>query len=442
MSRSYGSAFSGPDSYSSDYIYNLKMKTAMCYLKCNPNHYVTLEYAEHTYIKITTAELIYQPLSEMYEYVTVVDASNIYLKIFDASDNYLKILDASANYLSIVDASNTYLSRKDIATSEATSTSFTGTILVQGFNLNNCYNYNASNANSVFLGNRLSVSDVGGQTVVIGNYASVINGSVGIGSSNNNSSEITSARVTFGVIIGYNAKGTYPGYGSNYNVIIGSNSIDNSSRESILLGSTARVTHATSQDASGSYAIGYGTNAILPNQMIIGTSGETIYCPGNPSGGQTPNTCLVLSSNVTLNTLTNTPPISGQLGYQFPATITVFDNNLLYVQPFATFTSLGIGVWYITGSINLTQTSGISGDSVLLKYSLSTTLSTHNSTQYGFVLSYCTINNSFGFNYNNIIINNSSSQTYYLVIEKTVTGLGLSYTSNTSASYLIATRIA
>ena len=62
MSRSYGSAFSGPDSYSSDYIYNLKMKTAMCYLKCNPNHYVTLEYAEHTYIKITTAELIYQPL--------------------------------------------------------------------------------------------------------------------------------------------------------------------------------------------------------------------------------------------------------------------------------------------------------------------------------------------------------------------------------------------
>jgi len=176
-------------------------------------------------------------------------------------------------------------------------------------------------------------------------------------------------------------------------------------------------------------------------QMMLGTSSETVYCPGNPIGGQTPNTCLVLSSNVTLNTLVNTPPTLGQLGYQFPATINVLNNNLLTVQPFATFTSLPVGVWYITGSINVTQNSG-SSENVLLQYSLSTSSSSQDPTKYGFLLSNCNINNTFGFNYNNIIINNAPSQTYYLVIQKTVTGSSFNYNSNTNASYLIASRIA
>jgi len=87
------------------------------------------------------------------------------------------------------------------------------------------------------------------------------------------------------------------------------------------------------------------------------------------------------------------------------------------------------------------QNSG-SSENVLLQYSLSTSSSSQDPTKYGFLLSNCNINNTFGFNYNNIIINNAPSQTYYLVIQKTVTGSSFNYNSNTNASYLIASRIA
>lgn len=470
MSRTYGSgsAFSGPDSYSSDYIYNLKLKTIMCYLDCNPNHYVTLEYAEHTYIKITAAELLYQPLSSMYNYLNVVDASDTYLqmtdasttylkimdaptnylkivdasttylKIVDASTNYLKIMDASTNYLKIVDASNNYLARTGIATSIATLTTFNN-IWVQGFNLKKCINLGNL---TIYIGINPTIPGVGNTPTIIGNNAYANGGSVAIGSSDQTTN--TSGKTTYGVIIGFNSKSFYTyGYegGNNFNIVIGTNSTDNSGYSSIILGSNTQITLPyDSLINKPAYAIGYGANATIFYQMMLGTSSETVYCPGNPSGGQTPNTCLVLSSNVSLNTLENTPPTNGQLGYQFQATINDFSNNLLTVQPFATFTSLPIGVWYITGSINLTQLSG-SSDNVLLQYSLSTSSSTQD-PKYGYLLSYCTINNIFGFNYNNIIINNTSSQTYYLVIQKTVSGSGFNYQSNTDASYLIATRIA
>ena len=564
MSRLYGSSFSGSESYSSDHIYNLKMKTIMCYLKCNPDQYVTLEYAEHTYLKITTGELVYQPLSSMYNYLTVVDASNTYLqitnastkyalqttylkivdasntylnlldasntylqimdasnnylKIIDASNNYLKIIDASNNYLQIMDASNNYLQLLDasnnylqimdasnnylqiidasnnyalqntylkiadastnylkiadastnylkiadasnnyavqnkylkiadasnnylantgIATSIATLTTFTnnGLVVVEGYNLQKCINYGAS---TIFLGINPANPNVGGQTTVIGNNAYTTGGSVSIGSSANQAT-ITSSKTTYGVIIGFNAKSSLNGGFTNYTIVIGANSTNNSGSNSIILGSNTQITLPSDKPA---YAIGYGANATIFYQMMLGTSSETVYCPGNPSGGQTPNTCLVLSSNVTLNTIVNTPPTTGQLGYQFPATINVLSNNLLTVQPFATFTSLPVGVWYITGSINVTQNSG-SSENVLLQYSLSTSSSTQDPTKYGFLLSNCNINNTFGFNYNNIIINNAPSQTYYLVIQKTVTGSSFNYQSNTNASYLIASRIA
>jgi hypothetical protein len=274
---------------------------------------------------------------------------------------------------------------------------------------------------------------MGFRTLMIGNNSNGFNDNcLAIGSSNT-SLNTTSNPGIGSLTIGYNSSGAG---GQSQQVLIGANST-NSGFYSIILGSNSSTASTTS------CAIGYGTSATIANQMIIGTSGETIYCPGNPITGQTPNTCLVLSSNVTLNTLLNTPPTSGQLGCQVQATIADFSNNLLTPQNFATFTSLPIGVWYITGSINLTQISTSSpSDSVLLQYSLSTTSSTQNITQYGYISSFCTVNNSFGFNYNNVIINNMSSQTYYLVILKTVTGAGLWYTPNSTASSLIASRIA
>ena len=615
MSRSFGSAFSETDSYSSDYITNLKLKTIMCYLDCNPNQYVTLEYAENTYIKITVAELLYQPLSEMYKYLTVIDASNTYLRIFDASNTYLSIVDASNTYLSlvdasnaylrivdasntylriidasntylslvdasntylslvdasntylslvdasntylsiidasntylsivdasntylrivdasntylslvdasntylslidasntylslvdasntylslidasntylqitdasntylrivdasntylriidasntylqlidasntylqIIDASNNYLSRIDVATSNATSTTFTNNIFVEGVNiksnLNNdgivISNYNSINTDSMYLGinNFFQSGNMGLRTLMLGNNSSgFTDNSLAIGSSDT-SYNTTSNSGQDSLTIGYNSKGVGVGIHQNQ-VLIGANST-NSGLHSIILGSNSSTALTTS------CVIGYGTSATIPNQIIIGTSGETIYCPGNPSGGATPNTCLVLSSNVTLNTIT-VAPTSGQLGCQVTATINSlsFNPKLLLPQDFATFTSLPLGVWYITGSINLTRLTDIVLDSILLKYSLSIESSTHNPDQYGFYLNYSNETNKIGFNYTNVIINNTSSKPYYLIIQKSDIGLQPYFESNISASYLIATRIA
>ena len=47
----------------------------------NPNNYITLPFANATYLTIITAKLTYQPISGMYNYLTVVNASNIYLSM-------------------------------------------------------------------------------------------------------------------------------------------------------------------------------------------------------------------------------------------------------------------------------------------------------------------------------------------------------------------------
>jgi hypothetical protein len=393
----------------------------------------------------------------------LIDASTTY----PLQKDYLKNIDASYNYLTIVDASNTYalqnalhnaaaniyLSRINVAISNATSTSFNSYVgqyiklqgvIVQGVIFTNFYDYDLGGGSIIYLGIYNTGNIVGLRTALIGNNSSCGNGGTVIGSSSSQSTK-TTMNGSSGVGIGYNVKS------NNINtqniVIMGANSSDNAGGAGygcIIIGANTSISPSIYVNPWTGYSIGYGTSATIANQIIIGTSGETIYCPGNPITGQTPNTCLVLSSNITLNTLLNTPPTSGQLGCQVQATITSdssFNNNLLSPQNFATFTSLPLGVWYITGSINLTQTSG-SSDSVLLKYSLSTTSLTQNSTQYGFLSSFCTFNNSFGFNYNNVIINNISSQTYYLVLLKTVQGQGLWYKPNITASYLIATRIA
>jgi len=409
-----------------------------------------------TYLQIIDASNNYalqttylQIIDASTNYLKIIDASTNYLKIIDASTNYLKIADASNNYalqnkyLKIADASNNYLANTGIATSIATLTTFNNELVVQGYNLQKCIDYLSGNS-TIFLGINPTNPNVGSGTTVIGNNAYTKNGSLSIGSSANQATN-TSGNTSYGVIIGFNAKSFYT-YGyfntDTFTIVIGANSTNNSGYSSIILGSNTQITLPyDSLVNKPAYAIGYGANATIFYQMMLGTSSETVYCPGNPIGGQTPNTCLVLSSNVTLNTLVNTPPTLGQLGYQFPATINVLNNNLLTVQPFATFTSLPVGVWYITGSINVTQNSG-SSENVLLQYSLSTTSSSQDPTKYGFLLSNCNISNTFGFNYNNIIINNAPSQTYYLVIQKTVTGSSFNYNSNTNASYLIASRIA
>jgi hypothetical protein len=405
----------------------------------NPNNYITLTFANATYLTIITAKLTYQPLSGMYKYLTVVDASNIYLRIVDASNTYLQIVDASNTYLQIVDASNTYLSRlAGNQTSVATSTSFSGKISVQGATF--CCDTGGDSK----LGISLSISDtsqIGSGTVVVGG------------------SGMTNCSASNAVIVGTNAKGSNNSVaiGNNCgstqadNVTIGFNASSNASNcvtigvqassnanNCVALGAFAK----TDDSATQSVAIGYNSQATLANQIMLGTSAETVYCPGNPISGSTLNTCLVLSSNVTLNNLTSTPPTTGQLGYTSVFTIsntpTTISNTPTTTTTYATINPLGVGTWLITGVVTVTSTSTLNS---IFTISMNTDTASHNSKQ-------LIVNQNFlypdylttSFNYSNVIYN-TTSQAWYILISVDAGSSTSTYTSSTGA-YMNATRIA
>ena len=394
MSRTYGSTFSVSDS--GDYIYNLKLKTIMCYLECNPNQYVTLEYGNHTYIKITSAELLYQPLTSMYNYVKIDDAILLeYLTI----ENALQTYALQSTYVSIVDASANYLARTgESVTSDAEITTFNQLIVNEIFKVQNIYILGNGSSNGIGITNNSPL--IGSGTVVIGN-------------------NISNTNIVDSVIIGSNATG------SNTSVIIGYNAETNENSvaigaTSLAIGSNSVAIGANSSAIwNNSVAIGNGSTATEENQIMLGTIEQTVYCPGQ----------LSLSSNITLNSQTISGP--GQLGYTISATINYFNDTLINTTSFATF-NLPLGVWYITGSVNL-DTTGTSSY-ILLTYGLDV-----DGSKYGYMLS--PSSNTVGFNYNNIITNTLSTQSYNLMLTNIDTSSSDTFTANV-ASYLIATRIA
>ena len=402
----------------------------------NPNNYITLTFANATYLTIITAKLTYQPLCGMYKYLTVVDASNIYLRIVDASNTYLQIVDASNTYLQIVDASNAYLSRlAGDQTSVATSTSFSGKISVQGATF--CCDTTGDSK----LGISLSISDtsqIGSGTVVVGGSGmtncsasnAVIVGTNAKGSNNsvaigNNCGSTQADNVTIGLSASSNASNC---------VTIGQQAISNANN-CVALGAFAK----TDALATQSVAIGYNSQATLANQIMLGTSAETVYCPGNPISGSTLNTCLVLSSNVTLNNLTSTPPTTGQLGYtsvftisNTPTTISNTPTTTIY----ATLNPLGVGTWLITGVVTVTSTSTLNS---IFTISMNTDTTSHNSKQLIVYQSFLYPDYlTTSFNYSNVIYN-TTSQAWYILIS---VDAGSSALTSSTGAYMNATRIA
>ena len=115
------------------------------------------------------------------------------------------------------------------------------------------------------------------------------------------------------VAIGYNA--LYSGTltttmsGVNNTTCIGSGATITNIAAS---GSTA-IGNGANNAGANSTALGFNATSTLANQIMLGTATETVYCSGNPSGGNTPNTSLVVASNITLGS-GSVIPTTGQIG--------------------------------------------------------------------------------------------------------------------------------
>jgi len=402
------------------------------------NNYLQITDASTNYLKIIDASTNYLKITDASNnYLKIIDASNTYLQIMDASNNYLQIIDASTNYLKIIDASNNYLSRTGNPTSAATLTTFNGKISV----------LNATICADV-LNNKLGistsitdVSQIGIGTVVVGSTTSnnaatnaVIVGTQIYGSNNsvaigNLCGSTQQATQTNNISIGRLA------YSNASNCVTIGSGATNYANNCVAIGANALTTGSATQCV----AIGYNCQATLPNQIVLGTSTETVYCPGNPaSGTTTPNTCLVLSSNVTLNSQT-VAPTTGQLGYTMNATLAT--SGLIAVTPTTTTyapITLNVGTWLITGVVNVTSTLTINS---IFTISMNTS-TTHNSKQlivYQSFLSPSYLTTSF--NYSNIIYNTTNSQTWNILISVDANPSSSISTSSTGA-YINATRIA
>ena len=115
---------------------------------------------------------------------------------------------------------------------------------------------------------------------------------------------------------------------------------------------------------SNSTAIGGGTSAAVPgavctaaNQIMLGRTSETVYCPGVPTTGSTTYTSLVLSGALQLQTAYSIAPTANMLGYRVVTTGTAVvltsttTSNLVNV-------SVPVGVWNVSYSVSVTVTSG------------------------------------------------------------------------------------
>ena len=405
------------------------------------NTYLEIIDASNTYLSLVDASTTYLSLIDASNtYLSLIDASNTYLEIIDASNTYLRIIDASNTYLQLIDASTNYLSRIGNPTSIATSTTFDGKIVVQGVT----FSADVGN-NKLAISNSIpNASSVGSGTVAVGSnlYNFSATNSVIIGSSSNGSAN--------SVTIGYTAGATNNTNTFTDNVTIGKGAKTNANNcVTVGQGATSSANNCVTigagaiTDVSQCVAIGYLSHATIPNQIIFGTSGETIYYPGNPGGGATPNTCLVLSSNVTLNTLLNTPPTIGQLGYTRPFTLSLPTSISSTVSPPPTTyadISLNVGTWLITGVV--TVESDTTDNSSVFTISTKTNNTTIHNTKklivhQTFIFPYLTTS----FNYSNIIYNTTNFQSHYILISVENTP-AITISTLPTHAYMNATRIA
>ena len=141
------------------------------------------------------------------------------------------------------------------------------------------------------------------------------NGSEGAGGSNT-----ICGRNTYGALLTAGAGNTYYGTGSGQNLttIISQGTIIGSAcyTSTTSYNNVSCLGYGCSIGAVNSTAIGYTATTTIANQIMLGTSAETVYCSGIPTTGSTPYTSLVLSSGIQLQTAYPAVPSSTMLGYR------------------------------------------------------------------------------------------------------------------------------
>ena len=171
--------------------------------------------------------------------------------------------------------------------------------------------------------------------------------------------------------MGYLAASTLTG-SSNDNVFIGNiagTNINGLSSQNTFIGSQSgrsTLTNISNATALGfqtrcnfteSTVIGVGATATANNQIMLGRTTETVYCPGVPTTGSTTYTSLVLSGGLQLQTTYSTAPTANMLGYRVVTTgsavvlTSTTISNLVNV-------SVPVGVWNVSYSVSVTVTSG------------------------------------------------------------------------------------
>jgi hypothetical protein len=229
---------------------------------------------------------------------------------------------------------------------------FPGTVATISLNTTNNVSINGAvfgvgsgGSNSLFSGATVGTGQGANNTLYGRNSYSV---SISDGSSTNNTivgSTAGSNNADWGImndhtIIGYNSGG------------VGATSLLQQINITCL-GSGANVINGS----SNSTAIGYGSQATLANQIMLGRTQETVYCSGIPTTGATTYTSLVLSSGLQLQTVYTSQPTANQLGYRI-ALSNVAISALTTTTP-ASFgaLSLTVGTWSINFTFELLNSS-------------------------------------------------------------------------------------
>jgi uncharacterized protein YjbI with pentapeptide repeats len=248
------------------------------------NTYLSIVDASNTYLSIVDASNTYLSLMDASNtYLSLMDASNTYLSLMDASNTYLSLMDASNTYLSIMDASNTYLQSIGAnPTSVATNTTFTGTI-----------------NNVIISGSGATALPTGGQnSVSVGTSFLTQIRSVNVGISNTNTLGNDSVSIGYLTICD-----------GAYSTVVG---------RAATTGSSANYATAIGSFAGATYnystALGSGATTNALHQIVIGTSGETIYCPGNGLTNLT-GASLIATADIYVNRIIR----AGMGNYQDPS---------------------------------------------------------------------------------------------------------------------------
>ena len=406
MSRTFSSVYK--NNYSSDYVDILKMK---CTKTCAINNYPIDN--DSIYLKITDAALTYLTINdaaaEFANYLTIIDASSTYLSrigvatsiadstSFNGGDIFIQGIRAGVgNYISTQDVSlNTCFGKNCLMNTNSLSlknSAFGTNALKAAISTNGTCAFGNGSLEAVITGdgntaiganalknltgsgnNSIRNTAVGSNAlgnIVTGSKNAVFGDGAGLAISSSTCNENT--------LIGYLANGNSSG--GSYNTFIGSSASETVGgvSYSTALGAYS-VTGAYYSTALGAYstsnhqfstAIGGGSGLLSPlvpsgtpgatttanHQIMLGTSAETVVCPGTDASGS-----LILYGGLTLQTAYLTAPASTMLGFQLSNVASPF-----VITSFTTATQANIsagivltaGIWSINYTIELAITGG------------------------------------------------------------------------------------